>query len=415
MNQNMTPNRPPQRPPQRQMGTPQGQQRPPMQRPPQKKSSRYGTAFVAVLITTVALLVLSLIVLCVVLAVGGFDKKPAGEPSNDGGGQKVPEAVSDSIHKPISSTTIKLKTGITLPCSTKEGNYSYPSATATDISNDGMIQSTAAALIDVTNGRAVANKNGSETVYPASMTKVMTLLIACENAKDPTALLTVTEEMVTKYKNSYTPPEKGPSLATEKWMAGMQVTVEDALYMVIYKSDTYACWLLADYIAGNESAFVQMMNDRASAFGLSGTHFENCTGLYHDNHYTTCFDMATIMAVAMNNATAQTILTTYASYTADLYMDGVWKSSVSMFSGWYTGRLEQYRYGQAAAYYAGNGSDIRLIAGKTGYETIPKCCFVTAGKNDETGTLFVCVQVGGANEKESTDDTREIYQKYANY
>ena len=98
-----------------------------------------------------------------------------------------------------------------------------------------------------------------------------------------------------------------------------------------------------------------------------------------------------------------------------------------MWSGWYTGRLEAYPYvsptsGKKAVKYAGNLSDIELIAGKTGYETIPMNCFVTAGKNDETGTLFVCVQVGriqetdtGVNAKTSTDDTREIYQRYATY
>ena len=365
------------------------------------------------LITTVMLLVISLIVLCVVLCVGGLDSSPSPSVDSDGdGGNKTPQ--TNPTPPPSSPVAIKQKTNITLPCTTKGGMVSYSPADAATIKSSDGIDSTWAALIDVTNGKAVATKNGSEKVYPASMTKVMTLLVACENATDSTALLTVTKEMETKYKSSYNPGESGPSIATS-WMVGNQVTVEDALYLVIYESDTYACWMLAEHIAGDEAAFVQMMNQKASVLGLSGTHFENCTGLYDDNHYTTCFDMAAIMAAAMNNATAKKVLTAKDQYFVDIYGNGVKQGSFSMWSGWYTGRLEKYPYGSAAPYYAGNGSDIRLIAGKTGYEDIPKCCFVTAGQNDETGTLFVCVQVGASTAKISTDDVREIYQKYATY
>lgn len=364
------------------------------------------------LITTVSLLLISLIVLGVVLGVGGVNSKP----KHQGGGDETPKvSKQEQTQTQPTPQGIKQKTGITLPCETK-GSTSYSFDNVTAITATHGIESHAAALIDVTNGRAVAAKNGSEKVYPASMTKVMTLLVACEKATDPTALLTVTEEMSQKYKSSYNPGEQGPSLAMG-WKVGDQLTVEDALHMVIYASDTYACWLLAEHIAGSEEAFVQLMNARVAELGLSATtHFENSTGLYHDNHYTTCFDMAVIMAAAMNNASAKIVLTATSQYTADIYRDGVKSGAVcSVYSGWYTKRLEAYRYGQAAPKYAGNGSDIAIIAGKTGYETIPRYCFVTAGENDETGTLFVCVQVGGAGPKESTDDTREIYQQFATY
>ena len=408
MNQKM----PTQRPPQRQTQRPT--QRPNLSPTPHKTvSPKYGRAFVILMVTTVSLLLVSLIVLGVILCVGGFESKtPPIEDSADTPASTQTPKPSTDASKPNSS--IKSKTNIKLPCATS-GIQSYPTATAVAIAPADGIESQAAALIDVTNGRAVALKNGDQKVYPASMTKVMTLLVACENAMDPTALLTVTEEMMARYKSFCTPGEDGPSIATA-WKAGDQVTVEDALYLVIYKSDTYACWMLAEHIAGSEAAFVQMMNDRVSALGLSATtHFENSTGLYHDNHYTTCVDMATIMAAAMNNATAKTVLTTYKQYIVDLYTGGVKSASLSLYSGWYTARLEKYPYNGAAPYYAGNGSDIRLIAGKTGYETVPKYCFVTAGQNDETGTLFVCVQVGGDTPKDSTDDTREIYQKFARY
>ena len=374
-----------------------------------------SAGFWVTLVVTVILLASMLVAMTVMLCIANEPNVPANEPSS--GGQTNTDDNKNN-NGTLPSPTRVVKTGISLPSATKAGTYAYPTATATDISGDSGLVSSAAALVDVTSGRAVATKNGSTKIYPASMTKVMTLLVACENATDPTALLTVTDEMVAKYAST-----EGASVAMT-WQAGYQVTVEDALYMVIYESDTYACWLLADHIAGSEAAFVQKMNQRASSLGLTGTHFENSTGLFHNNHYTTCFDMAAIMAVAMNNEAATKVLTAKQQYMADIYIGGVKNSSlgVPMWSGWYTGRLEQYPYGAAAPKYAGNGSDIELIAGKTGYETIPMNCFVTAGKNTETGTLFVCVQVGriqntdvGVNAKTSTDDTREIYQRYATY
>ena len=408
MNQKLPPQKTPQRTPQ--------PQRPPQARPTRAPyqptvADRYGRPFLILLLTTVVLLVIGVIALGVALCVSAWDSEPT--PPTEQSTSDTPTKKPPQQSKP-STSTIKKKTDITLPCVTKS-IPSYSLANASVISDSHGIESTAGALIDVTNGRAVAAKNGGEKVYPASMTKVMTLLVACEKATDPTALLTVTEEMAARYKSFCTPGESGPSIATG-WEVGNQITVEDALYAVIYKSDTYACWLLAEHIAGSEAAFVQLMNDRVASLGLSATtHFENSTGLYHDNHYTTCIDMATIMAAAMNNATAKTVLTAKDRYVVDVYVAGKPSSSVEMWSGWYTGRLEKYPYGKAAPYYAGNGSDIRLIAGKTGYETIPKYCFVTAGQNDVTGTLFVCVQVGGSSAKASTDDSREIYQQFATY
>jgi len=362
------------------------------------------------------LLVIGMVTLGIVWATGGFEPKaPPTVESNDDG-----DRTPSTNQKPStpSASTIKQKTAITLPSTTKVGNYSYSPAGAATITDSDGIESTWAALINVTEGKAVATKKGSEKVYPASMTKVMTLLVACENAKDPTALLTVTQAMETKYKSSYNPGESCPSVATS-WKVGNQVTVEDALHLVIYESDTYACWLLAEHIAGSEEAFVQMMNQKASAMGLSGTHFENSTGLYDSNHYTTCLDMAAIMAAAMNNAAAKKVLTAKDQYFVDVYANGIKQGSFGMWSGWYTGRLEAYPYvspttGKKAIQYVGGGSDIKFVAGKTGYEDIPKCCFVTAGEHDGPNkTLYVCVQVGASTAKISTDDVREIYQKYA--
>ena len=334
---------------------------------------------------------------------GGGSKKPVGTTAQD-----APAAVVSKAGN---------KTGILLPCATKSGTYLAPSTASTsEITN---ISSAAGALINVTSGNAVAMKNADVKIFPASMTKVMTLLVACENAKDPNALVTVTEEMVKKYQGSYKPSEEGPSIAFT-WKQGYQVTVEDLLYLVIYESDTYACWLLSEYVAGSEAAFVDMMNKRAGELGLTSTQFKNSTGLFDEGHYTTCREMAAIMAAAINNETAKTVLGSKALYRVDIYVGGEKVNTVGMYSNWYTGRLEKYQYENTNPKYAGNGSDIEIIGGKTGYETVPMNCYVTAGINDVTGTMYVCVQVGRISDdqpeisaKTSTDDNRLIYQKYA--
>ncbi len=371
---------------------------------------RPGASYWIILLTTVLLLTTLTVSLFVVLAmnIDGGNEPDTG----DVGGNKPSGNKPSSTQKP--SQTVATKTGISLPSPTPAGKYLAAASSVQTIDN---ISSQSAVLVDITNGALVAQKNADVKIYPASMTKVMTLLVACENAKDPGALLTVTPQMVEKYK---LPQNEGASLAFE-WKEGNQVTVEDALHMVIYESDTYACWLLADYVAGSEEAFVAMMNAKAKSLGLGSTSFANCTGMYNANHYTTCREMAAIMAAAMSNPAATAVITKTSLYSVDLYENGKkTENKVDMWSGWYTGRLETYRWGAAAPYYAGNGSDIKIVAGKTGYEDIPTSCFVTSGTDTETGRKYVCVQVGRINEsqdsinsKTSTDDIRLIYQKYA--
>ena len=329
-----------------------------------------------------------------------------------GGGSRPNKQPASSLSKP------GLKTEIMLPSVTAEGTYLAQTSDKTlDVSADKDIDSAAIVLTDITSGVVVAGKSADERVYPASMTKVMTLLVACENAKDANARLTVTEAMINKYKE---PSNKGGSVAFE-WKAGYTVTVEDVLHLIIYQSDTFACWLIADYVAGGEAQFVELMNAKAAALGLTSTHFTNCTGLYNIEHYTTCREMAAIMAAAMNNPAATAVLGRNTQYFVDIYQEGQTESTqMGMWCDWYTSRLEKNKYANTAPHYAGKGSDIMIVGGKTGYEDIPTSCFVTAGVDDITGRRYVCVQVGRINKdqtkvdtKTSTFDTREMYWKYA--
>lgn len=164
-----------------------------------------------------------------------------------------------------------------------------------------------AILVEADAGLVVAEKNGSAKMYPASMTKVMTLLVACEHITDLNEKLEITQDIVDYVK------KEGASNCGFK--AGEQVTMLDLLYGLILPSGADAALALVRRIAGSEEQFVTLMNQKAQQLGISATtHFTNCTGLYNDNHYSTAEDMAIIMRAASQNSVAATILTTR-SYT----------------------------------------------------------------------------------------------------
>ena len=370
-----------------------------------------GKMALAALLTFI-LLIGSLVPVFVGVAMDIIDARDVDVVEDDGNKDKSDK---DKPDKPAVVVTKKgEKTGIELPSQTVAGTYlCNDSPSFSEISG---INSGAAVLVDITGSVTVAGKNADARIYPASMTKIMTLLVACENAADPNALLTVSPAMITKYSSG---ENQGASVGFA-WAEGDQVTVEDALHLVIYKSDTFACWLLAEHIAGSEQGFVDMMNQKASALGLTQTKFANCTGIHSTEHYTTCREMAAIMAAVMNNSAATQVITRKELYNVDKYKNGEKVYSEGFWSDWYSGRLEPYRYGGAAAQYAGGGSDIMIIGGKTGWETIPTSCFVTSAMNDITGRKYVCVQVGridsasdSINGEKSTLDTRLIYREYA--
>lgn len=308
-----------------------------------------------------------------------------------------------------------VKANISLPVSTPSGSYLISGSAASTIADD-VAKSQAAILVNVTDGTVTAGRNIDTKIYPASMTKVMTLLVACENAKEAGKLLTVTQDMI-DYKESH-----GAS-GNMAFTAGEQISVEDALYLINYTSDTIACLLIAEYISGSEAEFVKLMNAKAAEIGLTNTHFVNTTGLHDPDHYTTCREMAAIMNCALNNSVAAKIIKSYKGRTISVYENNkpstTRKEPNTVYSRWYSTRLGDDNT---------IGSGITVIGGKTGYEDIPTSCFVTAAKNSD-GKIFICVTVGrvkinyddkgkekteeSVSESQSTTDTKKIYTTYA--
>jgi D-alanyl-D-alanine carboxypeptidase (penicillin-binding protein 5/6) len=160
----------------------------------------------------------------------------------------------------------------------------------------------------VSDGSVVLDKSAHDRMYPASMTKAMTLLVAIENLPDLEEKIQVTADVINPLH------EQQSSMAG--FDAGEWVSVRDLLYGIFLPSGGEAAVTIANRVAGSEAAFAELMNQKAAELGLTGTHFVNCTGLHDDNHYSTCVDIAYLFETALQNDLFYQIATTH-SYTCE--------------------------------------------------------------------------------------------------
>ena len=165
------------------------------------------------------------------------------------------------------------------------------------------VSSHSACVIDIDTGRILGAKNENEKSEPASITKIMTALVALENA-DIQKVVTIPNEAA---------GVEGSSVYIK---AGEKYSLEDLLYGLMLRSGNDAATAIAIDVAGSVDAFVEKMNEKAQALGCTGTHFNNPHGLPDDDHYTTAHDMALIAAAALQNDTFAKIVSTK-SYTAE--------------------------------------------------------------------------------------------------
>ena len=161
-----------------------------------------------------------------------------------------------------------------------------------------------AIVMDVQSGAILYEKNIDKREYPASITKVMTALVAIENSS--------LSETVTYSRNAVTNLESGAS--NIEIQPGEKLSMEDSLYAILLMSANEACNGVAEHVAGSIDNFVAMMNEKAKELGCQNTHFANPHGLHDENHYTCCYDMALIARAAYQNETFRIIVGT-ARYT----------------------------------------------------------------------------------------------------
>ncbi len=228
--------------------------------------------------------------------------------------------------------------------------------------DEGLVTSEAAALFDEDGREVLYSKDAFERLYPASITKVMTALVALEygNLSDQ---VTVTEDAVIT--------ESGASLCGIE--PGDVLTLEQLLYGLMLPSGNDAGAAIAVHIAGSIEAFADMMNAEADRIGAVDTHFVNPHGLHDPDHYTTAYDLYLIFHEAMKNPVFREITGTTA-YTAS-YRDRSGQTVSKTWKGgnWFmTGERE-------------TPAGITVIGGKTGTTQAAGYCLIMAEEAADGG------------------------------
>lgn len=153
------------------------------------------------------------------------------------------------------------------------------------------ISAASAVLLEANTGTILYSKNIHQKSYPASTTKLMTCLIAAENAK--------LQETVKFSQDAVFSIESGSSNIGID--AGQSMPMEECLYGILVASANEVANGVAEHIAGDMDSFADMMNKRAAELGCHNTHFMNAHGLYHEEHYTTAYDLALIACAFFDN------------------------------------------------------------------------------------------------------------------
>lgn len=158
-------------------------------------------------------------------------------------------------------------------------------------------------LEDSETGQVILDHRSEEQIFPASMTKMMTAILAIEQIPDPeNTVIPFTEEMLAGLVEA--------NANRAGFVPGDEPTALDYLYGDLLPSGADCSRALAFYLAGSEEAFVEQMNAKAAELGMRDTHFVNTTGLHEDAHYSTCRDMAILLNYCMQNELFRTVITT---------------------------------------------------------------------------------------------------------
>lgn len=269
----------------------------------------------------------------------------------------------------------------------------YPAVT--DATKALEIDSSHGILINLKNNTVVADKNGSERIYPASMTKIMTLIVAYENVEDLDAKVTISAKIV---NDAYV---AGASVAG--FMPGEQVTVRDLLYGTILPSGADATAAIAEYVAGDEATFAAMMNKKAAEIGMEDSHFVTASGLHDKEHYSTCRDMALALKYAIATPYLREILGTY-TYTTSATPEH--PEGIMLFSTMYS----KMKGDEADGVY--------IQGGKTGYTPEAHNCLASFAARcskehaNDFDPQYILVTGGGIGEYAAIYDAINAYEQY---
>ncbi|MDW8800319.1 D-alanyl-D-alanine carboxypeptidase [Clostridium sp. A1-XYC3] len=251
-----------------------------------------------------------------------------------------------------------------------------------------------AILIQLDNLTVLMEKNSSQRIYPASLTKIMTAIVAIENLQD------LQENIKLSNATFHELYKEDASIAGFK--PDENVRAIDLLYGVILPSGAECSIGLADHIAGSEKKFVEIMNQKAMALGMRDTHFTNSTGLQDSNHYTTVRDLSILLSYALKNNTFRDIFTSsrYSTTPTNKHPEGITFHS-TMFKNMENPVIDGGR----------------ILGGKTGYTDRAGLCLASLA--EKGGREYILVTAGAKgnhkSEQYNIDDAYAVYNKLGKY
>lgn len=294
-----------------------------------------------------------------------------------------PEEITSEVFSSMITESVEIE----IPTNIFENSIEYPVGMETAKEFDQTIASKYCVLLDINTNTVLAQRNAEKKMYPASMTKMMTLIVAVENMNSLDDTFIMTHNIL------------APLYDADASLAGFQenevITIKDMLYGAILPSGADATAGLAIKIAGSEENFVKLMNDKAQQLGLHNTHFTNTSGLHDDNHYSTALDMAVILNYALENDLCREILSTYQYTTAATkeHPEGITLES-TLFSRMYGDEVK----------------GVTIEGGKTGFTSEAQHTMASFAKKN--GKEFIVVVAHEDDRWGSVYDTFDIYEKY---
>ncbi len=259
-------------------------------------------------------------------------------------------------------------------------------------------------MVDMDTGQVMIDKGSEDQIYPASMTKMMTLLVAIENAPALDSTMTLGPEVFAGLAEAHA------SVAGFK--QGETVSVKDLLYGLFLPSGADAAQALALEEAGSETAFVGLMNEKAAALGMTGTHFVNTSGLHDPDHYTTLRDLETLMRYALENPTFSEIFQTR-RYTAtpSLHTGGlVWEST--LFAKLITPPSIDSDTNKTISANSSRIENDSILGGKTGYTNPAGLCLASIAEKNGTRYMLITAHAPVSNTPYHILDADHIYDYF---
>lgn len=245
-----------------------------------------------------------------------------------------------------------------------------------------LISADSGILMDAETGQVLYEKNMDKKEFPASITKIMTILLGVESGK--------MEETITMSRNAvFSIPRDSAHIALDE---GEEIKLEDALYGAMLPSANEACNGIAEHISGSTSEFAKLMNERAKAAGTKNTNFVNPNGLHSQEHQTTAYDMAMITKDALKNPDFRKIFGTTS------YQIPPTNKQNEIRYLWTTHRMLK----ETEFYYE------KAIGGKTGYTSEALNTLVTVASDGKRELIVVLLR--NQSGRNNYSDTKKLFE-----